>query len=250
MSDDQKQSVLGHLKEFRKRLIRSAIAVLVTAGVSFIFAKDIFNILTMPAGDVELIYIEMTEMLGTYMKVSLVSGIIVAMPFLVYQLLMFVSPALTPKEKKSVYLITPWIALMFAAGVVFGYKFLVPPAVNFLTTFGADIATPQIKIGNYISIVTRLLIAIGFVFELPVITTFLARLGVITSKWLADKRKPAIIIAFVAAAIITPTWDPLNQILVALPLIVLYELSVWLAKLVAKKKAEPVPSSASTTSPD
>ncbi len=130
---------------------------------------------------------------------------------------------------------------MFMGGVVFGYFILLPPAINFLVTFGADIATPQIKIGNYISIVTRLLLAIGFVFEMPVITTFLARIGVITPKWLSDKRKPAIIIAFVLAAIITPTFDPLNQILVAVPLVVLYEMSIWLAKLVYRKRTELAP---------
>jgi len=241
MSEERKSNVLGHLLELRSRLIKSVVAILITTGVSFIFYQDIFEILIGPAGGIELIYIEMTEMIGTIMKVCLVSGIVLAMPFLVYQFIMFVTPALTSREKKSVYLITPWIALMFAGGIVFSYFILIPPAIKFLTTFGAEIATPTIKIGNYISIVTRLLVAIGFVFELPVITTFLARLGVITSKWLADKRKPAIVIAFVLAAIITPTWDPLNQTLVAGPLIALYELSILMAKLVQKKRAE-VPS--------
>jgi len=114
----------------------------------------------------------------------------------------------------------------------------VPPATKFLITFGSDIATPQIKIGNYISIVTRLLVAIGLVFELPVLTTFLARIGVITPKWLAGKRKLAIIFAFILAAIITPTFDPINQSLVAIPLIILYEMSIWLAKLVHRGKKE------------
>ena len=131
---------------------------------------------------------------------------------------------------------------MFAAGVVFGYFILVPPATKFLITFGSDVATPQIKIGNYISIVSRLLLAIGFAFEMPVITTFLSRLGIITAKWLSDKRKPAIILAFVLAAIITPTFDPLNQTLVAAPLIVLYEMSIGLAKLVQRKAPQSLPS--------
>jgi len=192
----------------------------------------------LPAGDINLIYIEMTEMIGTYMRVSLASGIILAMPYLIYQVVMFVSPALTRKEKKHVYLILPWVTLMFIGGVVFCYFILVPPATKFLITFGSDIATPQIKIGNYISIITRLLVAIGLVFELPVLTTFLARIGVITPKWLANKRKLAIIFAFILAAIITPTFDPINQSLVAIPLIILYEMSIWLAKLVYRGKKE------------
>lgn len=248
MDEGKKTSILEHLGELRGRLVKSVIAVLITTVISFIFAKQIFNILILPAEDINLIYIEMTEMIGTYMRVCLMSGIILAMPVLVYHLLMFVSPGLTPKEKKSVYLILPWIALMFAAGVVFGYFILVPPATKFLISFGSDIASPQIKIGNYISIVSRLLLAIGLVFEMPVITTFLSRIGIITPKWLVDKRKGAIIFAFILAAIITPTFDPLNQTLVAAPIIVLYEMSIWLAKLVHRKKLEVVPSLPTPTS--
>jgi len=236
-SDEKKLSVLGHLGEVRQRLIKSVIAVVITSTLSFIFFQQIFNVLIAPAPqDITLIFIEMTEMIGTIMRVSLVSGIILAMPYLTYQLIMFVSPALTSREKKYVYLILPWIALMFAAGVAFTYFILIPPATNFLITFGSDIATPQIKIGNYISIVTRLLLAVGLVFEMPVVTTFLARLGVLKPKWLSDKRKLAIIFAFILAAIITPTFDPINQTLVAAPLIVLYEMSIWLAKLVQRRK--------------
>ena len=236
INDDKRMTVLGHFGELRKRLIRSLIVVAITSILSFIFAKQIFDILIFPAQGIDLIFIEMTEMIGTYMRVSMVSGIILAMPFLTYELIIFLSPALTRKEKRYVYLILPWIALMFAAGVTFGYFILVPPATKFLTTFGSDIATPQIKIGNYVSIVTRLLLAIGLVFELPVLTTFLSRLGIIKPKWLSDNRRGAIIFAFILAAIITPTFDPINQSLVAIPLIILYEMSIWLAKLVYRKK--------------
>lgn len=242
MSNDKKLTILRHLSELRHCLIKCVIAVLITTIISFVFAKQIFHVLILPTGGINLIFIEMTEMIGTYMKVSLTSGIILAMPYLIYQLIMFVSPALTHREKKYVFLILPWIVLMFAAGVAFGYFILLPPATKFLITFGTDIATPQIKIGNYISIVTRLLLAIGLVFEMPVVTTFLSRLGIITPKWLSDKRKPAIIFAFILAAIITPTFDPINQSLVALPLIILYEMSIWLAKLVQRKQPQVVTS--------
>jgi len=239
-SNKQKLSVLGHLGELRKRLIRSLIAVVLTSILSFVFYEQIFNILISPAQDISLVFIEMTEMLGTIMRVCLVSGIILAMPYLTYELIMFVSPALTRKEKRYVYLILPWIALMFAAGVIFSYFILIPRITEFLLTFGGDIATPQIKIGNYISVVTRLLLAVGLVFEMPVLTTFLSRLGIIKPKWLADKRKVAIILAFILAAIITPTIDPINQSIVAAPLVVLYEISIWLARLVHKREPRAV----------
>jgi len=240
MSDAKKLSVLSHLGELRSRLIRSVIAIVIASVVAFIFRDWIFYILILPAEGISLIYIEMTEMIGTIMRVCLAAGIVLAMPYLVYQGIMFVSPALTRKEKKYVYLILPWIALMFLGGVAFGYFILVPPATRFLLTWGADIATPEIRIGNYISIVTRLLLAIGIVFEMPVITTFLSRLGIIKPKWLADRRRLAIIVAFILAAIITPTFDPINQSLVAVPMIVLYEMSIWLAKLVQRKESRVV----------
>jgi len=238
MSDDEKKlSVLGHLAELRKRLIRSLIAVAITSILSFVFYHQIFDILTGPAPqDINLQAIEITEMIGTIMRVCLVSGLILAMPYLTYELIMFVSPALTRREKRYVYLILPWIALMFAAGVIFGYFVLIPRMIGFLISFGGDIASIEPRIGSYINVVTRLLLAIGLVFEMPVLTTFLARLGIIKPKWLADKRKAAIILAFILAAIITPTIDPINQTLVALPLVVLYEMSIWLARLVQRKE--------------
>ncbi len=240
MAKDEKMTFLGHLGELRRRLIKCIIALFITTILSFFFAKQVFDILILPAEGINLIYVEMTEMLGTYMKVCLASGIVLAMPYLIYQLLMFVSPALTSKEKKYVYIVLPWVVLMFIGGIAFGYFVLVPPAAHFLLTFGSDIAEPQIKIGNYISVVTRLLLAIGFVFEMPVVTTFLARIGIIKAKWLSDKRKIAIIFAFILGAIITPTFDPINQSLVAVPLIVLYEMCIWLAKLVERREVEEV----------
>ena len=235
---EQKLTLLGHFRELRNRLIKVVIAVVITTTLSFIFYKWIFHILTRPAQGANLIFIEITEMVGTVMKVCLVSGIILAMPYITFQVIMFIRPALTKREKKYIYIIMPWVTLMFLGGVVFGYFVLIPPAINFLLNFGSDIATPQIKIGNYISVITRLLLAVGLIFEMPVVTTFLARIGIVNPKWLAGKRKMAIIIAFVVSAIITPTFDPVNQTLVAVPLVVLYEMSIWLAKLVYRKKKE------------
>ena len=232
----QKLTLLGHFQELRRRLIRVVIAVIITTVLSFIFYRWIFYILILPAGDINLIFTEMTEMLGTTMRVCLASGLILAMPYITLQGIMFIRPALTDREKRNLYVVMPWVAIMFIGGVVFGYFVLIPPATRFLLSFGSDIATAQIKIGSYISLITRLLLAMGLVFEMPVVTTFLARIGVVKPSWLAGKRRMAFIFAFVLAAIITPTFDPINQSLVAVPLIILYELSIWLAKLVYRKK--------------
>ncbi|MEE8414447.1 MAG: twin-arginine translocase subunit TatC [Dehalococcoidales bacterium] len=237
-TDTNKLSVLGHFGELRKRLIRSVIAIAVTVIISFFFYEQIFEILLVPAPpDINLQAIKMTEMLSTTMRVSLISGIILAMPYLTYELIMFVSPALTRREKKYTLIILPWIVLMFAAGVAFAYFVLVPRITGFLISWGSNIVSIQPMFSDYINIVTRLLLVVGLVFEMPVLTTFLARIGVIKPKWLADKRKPAIVVAFILAGAITPTIDPINQTIIALPLIVLYEMSIWLAKLAYKKKS-------------
>jgi sec-independent protein translocase protein TatC len=238
MNKAKQLTFTGHIQELRFRLMWSVIAIFIATIVAFFLAEPLFTILKLPAGQSHFIFTEVTEMIGTYMKVSLTAGIIASMPFLTYQFIMFVTPALTRQEKKYFYLIIPWIGFMFIAGVIFGYFVLLPPAMKFLLTFGSSIAEPQVRISNYISVVIRLLLAIGLVFELPVITTFLARINVISYRWLADKRKIAILLAFVAGGIITPTFDPINQTLVALPLIVLYEISIWLARLVQKRETK------------
>jgi sec-independent protein translocase protein TatC len=235
MAIKEANTLWSHLNELRKRIIICLVAIAAGIILSFVFADKLFQVLIWPTPGIKLIFIDVTEMLGTYMQVCLAAGIIVAMPVLVYQLIAFVAPALTQHEKRYVWIILPFIVIMFAAGVAFSYFVLLPPAMQFLITFGADIATPQIRIGNYVSLVGRLLLATGIIFETPVITTFLARIGVISSKGLAKQRKWAIVGAFVLGAVITPTLDPVNQTLVALPLIVLYELSIWLAKLVEKR---------------
>lgn len=241
--NDKAMTFTGHLTELRQRLIRAVIALVVATIIAAIFARYLFDFLIAPAPDnISLIYIEMTGMLASYMKVALMGGIVLAMPVLVYQGIMFVSPALTRREKKYIYLALPWITLMFAGGFAFAYFILVPPATNFLLTFMSDIARPEIKIDNYISIITRLLVSIGIVFETPVIITFLARLGIVKPEWLSRRRRWAVVVAFVLAAIITPTFDPINQSLVAIPLIILYELSIWLAKIAYRERAKAIDS--------
>lgn len=238
MSSEKKLSILGHLVELRRRLIRSVIVVAVTTVLCFVFYQQIFDILMNPVPpEIELQAIEMTETLGVTMRMALIGGIILAIPYLTYEVVMFLAPALTWREKKYVYLILPWVVVMFAAGVVFGYYVMIPRMVEFLLTWGSEMAVIQPRLGNYINFVTRMLLVAGLIFEMPVLTTFLARIGVVKSSWLARSRKGAIIICFVLAAIITPTIDALSQSMVAVPLVALYEISLWLAKLVERRKA-------------
>lgn len=234
MEQEKRLTVIGHLQELRKRLLWSVIAIGVGIIASFPLVPHIFNILESRAEGVNLIAIHITEMIGIYLKVVLYCGIALALPYLIYQLVMFLSPALRNKEKKYVYFSLPLIFVLFAAGVCFAYFVFLPPALTFLINFGQyfGVDSSNILVSDYISVVARLLFAVGLVFEIPLVITLLAKIGIVSSQKLAKGRKWAILAAFIIAAIITPTVDPVNQALIAAPIIVLYELSIWLAKLV------------------
>ena len=240
-TDGSKITLTGHLQEFRSRLLKSIIAVVVATVVSFFITRYVLDIATMPIPGVDLIYVNVTEMISVYMKVAIYSGIVLALPYIIYQGVMFVAPALKRNEKVYLYVLLPSVLLTFAVGVLFAYFVLLPPALNFLIEppFAQGIAEPQIRIESYISVIIKLVFALGLVFEIPIVIFFLSKIGVVNSQMLAKYRKFAIIGAFVLAAIITPTFDPVNQSLVAIPVIVLYEVGIWLSKLARREKKEP-----------
>jgi len=237
VGQDKKLSITEHLLELRSRLIKSVIALCVCIGISIPLAHYVFDILKSRAPGIDLVFIDVTEMLGTYMKVVFYCGIALSLPYLIYQLVRFLSPAMTDKEKRYLYFSMPLVVLLFVAGVSFAYFILLPPALNILLHFGGDIARPMIDVSSYVSVLVRLLLAVGLVFEMPLVITLLAKLGVVSPQKLAKGRKWAVLAAFVLGAVITPTVDPVNQTLIAAPIIVLYELSIWLAKLVYPRKA-------------
>lgn len=228
-----------HLIELRQRLIKSVIAIVITSSISFIFAEQIFEFFKSRAPkDTVFIAIEVTEKIGVYMKLCLYSGLVLALPFLIYQLVMFVRPALTRDEKKYLYILLPGVILFFFAGAAFTYYVFLPPAMEFMIDFPLmdDIAISQIRIGNYISVVAKLILVMGLVFELPIIIYFFARIGLITPKGLSRYRRFAYVGAFIIAAIVTPTIDPINQTIVAIPIMVLYEVGILLSKLANRQR--------------
>jgi sec-independent protein translocase protein TatC len=232
----KRMPIKGHLVELRDRIVKIVIALVITVCISFIFTNNILDVLLEPKGNISLQAIEPTENLAIWFKVALASGVILAMPYLVYQIIAFVAPGLTSKERKFIFQLLPFITILFIAGVAFAYFVALPPALGFLGNFMADIATNEWRVSSYINVITRMLIAIGCVFETPLIIMLLARMGLVSPQWLANKRKLWFVLAFVVSALITPTMDPINQTIIAVPLIVLLELSILLARLVYKKR--------------
>ncbi len=230
-------TILGHLQELRYRLMVMAGALVVGVGVSFWPLTGWFiNFLKQPAEsrveNFELFFFEPLEGWTTYFRVSLLLGIAIAMPVFVYQLLAFLGPGLTKGERRWLYPIVVGASLSFVGGAAFAYYIELPPALGFLLNPPADIGEPIISVRKYIDFVTRLLLVTGLVFELPLIVMGLAKVGVVTSRKLLGWWRYAIVVAFVAAAVVTPSIDPVTQSLVAGPIIVLYFTGIVLAKLV------------------
>ena len=232
---NREMTLREHLEELRKRIMIVTAAVVAGTVAAFVFREQVLTFLLEPGfgdlQDTKPIFIEATEMVAVTMKASLMAGVVLVLPLVLYQLVMFMAPGLTKREKVYIAIFLPGTLVLFGLGVTFGYYVLFPPAFRFLFTFGTQVATPAIRIGSYINLVTSLLFWMGLIFEMPLVMFFLARLGIVTTRFLSRSRRYALILAFVIGALITPTLDPINQTLVAAPVVVLYELGIWLAKL-------------------
>jgi sec-independent protein translocase protein TatC len=237
-------TILEHLLELRMRLIWCCIGLIVGVTISFIFVDPFMEFLRRPmekqAPEADLIATKVLENFTIYFKVALLGGLILSMPILVYQMLMFVLPALTPEEKRWVLPVVAGIFLCFLAGVLFAYYVTLPPALRFLLNFNTDVATPLINIADYINFVTRMVFWIGVSFETPLIILALARFGMVTGRKLLSWWRYIIVLVFVVAAVVTPTPDPLTQSLVAGPLLVLYAIGVVLAFLFGRDRGRRV----------
>lgn len=228
-------TLLEHLGELRNRLIKASLALLVTTAISFIFADRLVEILAVPIGGRQALEaIDVTENIGVFMRVSLISGFVLAMPVIVYQLISFIVPGLTREERRYLWFIVPSASILFLIGVAFAYFVMLRAAVPFLIGF-LDIPTrPRPK--SYFGFVARLTFWIGASFETPLILAFLARLGIITPQILKQNRKYAIVAIALIAAAITPTVDPINMMLVMVPLIILYELGILLSRFTYRQR--------------
>jgi sec-independent protein translocase protein TatC len=230
-SRDVELPLIEHLRELRSRLIKTALAVAITTGLSLTFAQQEVGLLVQLAAGHKLIALKPTETFVAYLKVAFITGIAMSMPLLVYQLFRFLAPGLTRKERRWILVSLPAVTLFFLVGVLFCYFLVLPSALNFLLNFGGTQVESTPTISEFLSFVTRFLMAVGLAFETPIIIFILAKLGVATPKRLSKFRRWAYVLAFVAAAIITPTPDPINQTIVAVPIILLYELGLIFARL-------------------
>jgi sec-independent protein translocase protein TatC len=266
-AEEHEMTFLEHLEELRWHLIRIFIAVVSGAVIAFMFKNVIFDhiilapnnpafitnrllcqfseIVNVPALcinqiPIELISIKMSGQFTTHINISIVAGLIIAFPYIFWEFWSFFKPALYEKERKYARGAVFSASLLFMLGISFGYFVIIPLSINFLGTYSvSDIVTNQININSYIGSVTSVALASGITFELPIVVFFLARIGVVTPEFMKKYRRHAIVVILVVAAIITPP-DVFSQILVTLPLLVLYEVSIFIAGRVIRdrKKAD------------
>ncbi|HDD25335.1 MAG TPA: twin-arginine translocase subunit TatC [Chloroflexi bacterium] len=228
---EARMGILEHLEELRQRLIRAIIALLIGAVIGTFLTPMTLEALIAPLGEQPPVALSPTEAPAVFFKVAVIIGVVIAMPVIIYQIFQFVRPGLKPQEVRYIILGVPAASLSFALGVLFAIKVLVPAAIPFLQGFLSGIVQQLYSIERYISFVGNILLWAGLVFETPLVMYFLAKLGVVTSEGFSKARRLVIVGAAAGAAIITPTTDPVNMLLVMGPFLLLYELGILLARL-------------------
>ena len=240
-NNNTEMSLIDHIEELRRRLLVALIALGIGVTVSLFFGEKIVAFLTIPIGGIsKLQSIEITENLGVYMRVSLLAGVILAFPVIIYEILLFILPGLKRSEKRFVILSIPLATLFFVGGVAFAFLVMLPAALPFLTNFLGVQTNPRLS--SYISFITNLLFWVGVCFEMPLFIYVLARFGLVTPRSMLGFWRQAIVLIAILAAVITPTVDPVNMSLMMAPLILLYFISILFAWLAGRgRKAEPEP---------
>ena len=239
--NDDKMPLTSHLEELRKRIVRILIAVGIAFLGCFAFKEELFRIIAQPLISVlpegtHMVYTGLPEAFFTYIKVSFYAGIFVASPVVLYQIWKFISPGLFPTEKKFVVPFVVTSTLLFAGGVCFGYFLVLPSAYKFFLEFTTDFLKPMLSMREYLTLTLKLLLAFGVIFEIPVFLFFMTKIGLVTPRKLARMRRYAIVVCFIVAAIITPTPDAFTQLMMAIPMIVLYEVGILVSRLAGRRK--------------
>jgi len=224
-------AILEHLEDLRRHLLKAIIALAIGVVLGTFLTPSALKTLVAPLGDQVPLAISPTEAPAVFFKVAVVIGIVLAMPVIMYQIFQFVAPGMESHERRYIIVGAPAAALSFAAGVTFAAKVLLPAAIPFLQGFLFGIVEQRYSIERYISFVSNIMLWAGLVFETPLVMYFLAKLGVVTPQGFAKARRVVIIGAAAGAAVITPTTDPVNMLLIMVPFLLLYELGILLARL-------------------
>ena len=226
-------TLIRHLEELRHRLIYSILAIAIGTGICYFFIEEIMHYLTVPAG--KLYYMQPAEAFFTYLKVSVFDGFLVALPVVLYLVWRFFLPALTAGERMLIGVVVPVSAGLFFLGLAFSFFFVLPAGIKFFLGFGTEDLQPLLSVGKYLDFVISFVLPFGFIFELPLVIVILAKMGIVNSAFLKGKRRIVIFMTFVIGAVISPTPDVFSQSMIALPMIFLYEISLFIVRFILRK---------------
>lgn len=233
---DRPAPVMEHLEELRRRIIWSLLAVALGTAVGWVFVLDLFRTLVRHS-PLPLQSFGPAEVFVVQFRMGAVAGLVLASPVVLYQIIAFVLPALTTAERRWLFSLLPATLVLFVLGVLFGYFVLLPASLRFFLYVAQVSGTPVIfTVKQYFDLIIKLTVPLGLVFELPVVVWLLAQLGIVSAGLLARLRKYAILVIFIVAAVISPGTDVVSQVVMAVPLLILYEASIWVAALVERRK--------------
>jgi len=237
-SSDVEMSFLDHIEELRWRIIYSLIGIVIFTIVAWVFINPLVEIVLLkPARDAHasLQNLRPFGQLFLYFQVAIIIGIVASIPNIFYQLWKFIAPALKKSERKYILRIVFFSTFCFLAGIAFAYFVMLPMAMKFAAQFGTEEIKNEFAIDEYMSIIISIMLSAGVVFELPMVSFFLSKLGILSPKFMRKYRRHAIVIIMVLAAILTPGTDPVSQVILAVPLVLLYEISIFISKISYKK---------------
>jgi sec-independent protein translocase protein TatC len=237
-SGDVEMSFLDHIEELRWRIIYSLIGIVIFTIVAWVFINPLIEIVLLkPARDAHasLQNLRPFGQLFLYFQVAIIIGIVASIPNIFYQLWKFIAPALKKSERKYILRIVFFSTFCFLAGIAFAYFVMLPMAMKFAAQFGTEEIKNEFAIDEYMSIIISIMLSAGVVFELPMVSFFLSKLGILSPKLMRKYRRHAIVIIMVLAAILTPGTDPVSQVILAVPLVLLYEISIFISKISYKK---------------
>jgi len=232
---DKKQTIVEHLSELRKRLIYSVIFLLIFTVISYKFSELIVTDMINKAPSISFIFIAPAELFMSYLKIAFIFGAVLAFPVILYNIWMFLRPGLNTDERRLILRALISGSFLFIIGAIFGYLVVLPMTINFFTSFQIEEIRAMISFSNYLSFTTSFILAFGLVFEVPIIMVIVVKLGITNTEVLKQNKKVAVLIIFILAAILTPP-DMVSQTLLAIPMIILFEIGLYFAKAVEKKK--------------
>lgn len=241
-TEEARMSFIEHLEELRKRLLRAVLAIVVGFGVCFVFKEKLFEIIAgpviklLPQGS-SLVFTGLPDPFFMYLKTAFVAGVFLVLPLVIYQMWLFVRPGLYERERKLAFPFISFAVLLFYAGGAFAYFLVFPAAFKFFLGFQTEALKPMLSIRDYVSLVMILMLAFGAVFETPIVIVLLGLLGVVHSDMLRKGRRYFIVLAFIIGAVLTPTPDIVNQSLMAIPMLLFYEIGILILSVFEKKRA-------------